>query len=338
MIRSLLPPRESLKNVRAMLGILGDSRALSRIRFLHAADRVGLIQHLRAPITAEELARRLDITDTGLLKELLDVGVAVGELRSRGGRHSIKGCRVRALASKQGDAVGAFVGELADYRGDVYRGLPAQLFGGEPNHYLDEYDELIARSSRLVEPFIARFVRHVLTERPTRSLLEIGCGRGIYIRHAAEACPELRAVGIDMSESVSALAADNLTAWGLRDRCTALHADIRRTHAADLDGPFDLITLHNNVYYFSEAEQREVFADLRRRLAPGGRLVMTSVFAGKTLAAAEFDLVLRSTANCWPLPERNEILDALQEAGYRNITFHRLLATDPLFGVIADAP
>jgi SAM-dependent methyltransferase len=338
MIRSWLPPRKSLKYLRATLGIVGDSRALSRIRFLRAADGVGLIQHLRAPITAEELARRLAITDTGLLRELLDVGVAVGELRSRGGRYSMKGCRVRALASKAGDALGAFAGELADYRGDVYRGLPAQLFGGEPNRYLDEYDELVARSSRLVEPLIAGFVRHVLTERPARSLLEIGCGTGIYIRHAAQVCPQLRAVGIDMSEPVTALAADNLTAWGLGERCTALHADIRRPHAANLDGPFDVITLHNNLYYFSEAEQREVFADLRRRLAPGGRLVMTSVFAGRTLLAAEFNLVLRSTAGCWPLPERTELRNALKDAGYRAIAFHRLIATEPLYGVIADTP
>jgi 4-hydroxy-2,2'-bipyrrole-5-carbaldehyde O-methyltransferase len=337
MVRWWLPPRAALTNLRATTGILSDSRALSRIRFLRAAERVGLIQKLRTPSTAEELARALNITDVGLLQGLLDVGVAVGELRSKGGRYSMKGSRVRALGSEEGDALRAFTGELADYRGDVYRDLPSQLFGKERGRYLKEYDELIARASRLLEPFIARFVREVVTERAPRTLLEIGCGTGIYVRHAAEACPQLSAVAIDISERVSALAGANFTAWGLANRCTALHADIRQPDAARLDGPFDVVTLHNNVYYFSESERASLFADLRMRLARGGRLVVTSVFAGKALAAAEFDLVLRSTAGCWPLPERTELLDELKRAGFSAIEFHRL-AAPPLYGVVADVP
>ena len=82
----------------------------------------------------------------------------------------MKGSRVRALASEGGEALSAFTGELADYRGDVYRDLPSQLFGGERGRYLEEYDELVARASRLLEPFIARFVREIVTSgRPERS-------------------------------------------------------------------------------------------------------------------------------------------------------------------------
>ena len=330
-----LPPRAALTNLRATMGILSDSRALSRIRFLRAAERIGLIQKLRTPGIAEEVARALGVTDVGLLRELLDVGVAVGELRSHDGRYSLKGSRVRALASEGGEALRGFTGELADYRGDVYRDLPAQLFGGERGHYLEEYDELVARASRLLEPFIARFVREIVTKRAPRTLLEIGCGTGIYVRHAAEACPQLSAVGIDISERVSALAGANFTAWGLANRCTALHADIRQPQLARLDGPFDVVTLHNNVYYFSAAERASLFSDLRRRLEPAGRLVVTSIFAGKGLAAAEFDLVLRATAGCWPLPERAELIGEIKRAGFGAIEFHRL-ATPPLYGVVAE--
>lgn len=331
-----LPPAEALKNLRATLGLLADSRGLSRIRFLGAAERIGLIAALRQPATADELGQTLGIADVDLLKELLDVGVAIGELRCRNGRYRLKGNRIRALASPDGDGLRGFTAELADYRGDVYRDLPALLRSGERGPYLDEYDEVVARGSRLVEPFIARFVRRVVTERAPHTMLEIGCGTGIYARHAAEACPQLSVVAIDLSERVAALASANLAAWGLGDRCTALHADIRDSNLAELAGPFDLITLHNNIYYFPPAGWRSLLVDLRRRLAPTGRLVLTSMFAGKSLNAAEFDLVLRSTAGCWPLPERAELVDALTDAGYRAVAFHRLLATDPLFGVVAE--
>lgn len=329
-----LPPRAALTNLRATLGILIDSRALSRLRFLRAADQVGLIEKLRMPSTAAELARVLTVSDVGLLQELLDVGVAVGELRSRRDRYSLKGSRIRAFGSPDGDALRAFTGELTDYRGDVYRDLPSLLLGGERGRYLDEYDELVARASRLVESFIARFVRDVVAKFAPGKLLEIGCGTGIYVRHAAKAYPRLSAVGIDVSERVTALATANFAEWGIADRCTALHADIRQPAPGPLDGPFEMVTLHNNVYYFSASERAGLFADLRRRIAPDGHLVLTSLFAGKSLDAAELDLVLRATAGCWPLPERAELRDELRHAGFDGVEFQRL-ATPPLYGVVA---
>ncbi|ORW07816.1 SAM-dependent methyltransferase [Mycobacterium kyorinense] len=331
-----LPPTEALKNLRATLGLLADSRGLSRIRFLGAAERIGLIAALRRPATVDELGRTLSIGDVDLLTGLLDVGVAIGELRCRKGRYSLKGNRIRALASHDGECLRGFTAELADYRGDVYRDLPARLRTGERGQYLEEYDEVVARGSRLVEPFIARFVRRVVEDQSPHMMLEIGCGTGIYVRHAAEACPRLSVVVIDLSERVVALAKANLAAWGLADRCAVLHADIRDSDLAELAGPFDLITLHNNIYYFPPAEWRTLFAELRRRLAPTGRLVLTSMFAGSSLSAAELDLVLRATAGCWPLPQRGELVDALTHAGYGDVAFHRLLVTDPLFGVVAE--
>ncbi|GBE66618.1 methyltransferase [Mycobacterium sp. MFM001] len=331
-----LPPTEAVKNLRATLGLLADSRGLSRIRFLGAAERIGLIAALRKPATVDELKQSLGIADVGLLTGLLDVGVAIGELRCRKGRYRLKGNRIRALASRDGEGLRGFTAELADYRGDVYRDLPARLQSGERGPYLDEYDEVVARGSRLVEPFIARFVRRVVEGGSAQAMLEIGCGTGIYVRHAAEACPQLSAVAIDLSERVVALASGNLAAWGLAGRCRVLHADIRDSNLAELDGPFDLITLHNNIYYFPPAEWRTLLADLRGRLTPTGRLVLTSMFAGNSLSATELDLVLRATAGCWPLPERTELVHALTDAGYRGAAFHRLLATDPLFGVVAE--
>lgn len=332
-----LPPRAAWRTLRATAGLLRDSRAITRVRFLRAAEAAGVIEHLQVPGTAEELADVLGGADTGLLESLLEVGVAVGELRRRRGRYTIRGSRLRALAAGDGDPLRAITGELADYHGDVYRDVPMLLAGAQPVRYLDRYDELIARSSRVLEPYIVRFIHRVVADRTIGTMLEIGCGTGIYLRHTAQVCPQLRAVAVDMSERVSALAAANFADWGLSDRCTALHADIRRPDNPDLAGPFDLITLHNNVYYFAPAERDRLFADLRRRLAPGGRLVLTSYFAGGTLAAAEFGLVLRATAGCWPLPERAGLHDALRGAGYRAVAFHRLMAVEPLFGVVAEA-
>ncbi|PIB80887.1 methyltransferase domain-containing protein [Mycobacterium celatum] len=141
------------------------------------------------------------------------------------------------FASPGGEGVRGFTAELADYRGDVYRDLPARLQSGERGPYLKEYDEVVAQGSRLVEPFIARFVRRLVEDRPARTMLEIGCGTGIYVRHAVQACPQLSAVAIDLPERVVALASANFAAWGLADRCTVLHADIRDSNLAEARRP-----------------------------------------------------------------------------------------------------
>ncbi|QZH59706.1 methyltransferase domain-containing protein [Mycolicibacterium farcinogenes] len=326
----------SPRAVRAAFWIRNDLGGFVRLHFLSAAEQSGLIDALDTPQTSAQLAARLGLPDDSILVGLLDVGVAVGELGFRNGRYRRKGARIRTIAKKSGDPLRAMVIELADYHSSVYLELPERMRSGVRGNYLNRYDEVIARSSVFMTPYIARFVRQVVTETRANLLLEIGCGTGIYLKAAAEASPTITGIGIDMSERVVELARKNLGKWGFSERFRTECANINDPNP-DLGDSFDLVTLHNNVYYFAEDARAKLFAELRNRLRPGGRLVLVSLFKGPTTISTDLDLILRATVDNYPLPERETLTSVLTEAGFTDIRFSRLIPAEPLFGVVAHA-
>jgi SAM-dependent methyltransferase len=328
-----LPDRVALKEVSAILGLRSDVRGQTRLNFLSAAALSGLIEALDRPGDLGTIANRMggSLSDD-LLEALLRVGVAVGELGHRENRFSMKGRRIRAMSDRD-SALRAMAVEVADYHGSVYRELPGRLRGRPLGSYLPQYDEVIARSSRLVEPFVAPFVRRVVSRSLPGRLLEIGCGSGVYLRHAATASPSLTGIGIDISDRVVAIAKANLNSWGIDDRFEVIAADIHSlTGNAD---SFGLITLYNNIYYFSPTTRPSLLEDIRRRIEPGGRLVVVSFFQGNSFTSADLDLALRSTEGCWRLPDRTELRQNLISAGFRAVSFSALMPSEPLFGVVA---
>lgn len=323
-----------LPHLRARWQLLRDVAPFLRLQFLSFASESGLLQALRSPASRDDLIERLQVQRPDLLEVALDLGVALKELSRRDGRYAVQGGRSRALLHADGDPLAAMIQELLTYHGPVYQHLAGRLRGAPLGEYLEDTGTLIARSSRVVEPFIANFVRAVVgADRPVR-LLEIGCGSGVYLRYAAEANARVTGVAIDLQESVVEQARANVQSWGISDRFAVVVGDIRHP-PADVSGPFDLITLHQNVYYFAPEERPDLFQRLRLWLAPQGVLALTSIIRGKTLAALDFDLALRSTLGCAALLELKELIAQLEESGFSQVRATRLMPLEPLYGVTA---
>ena len=322
-------------NVLALARLLGDANAYLRVQFFSAALRSGLLAVLRTPAAQDELAQRLGVKRPELLDALLEMGVALKELSKRSGTYRVSGRRSRALLDgESGDALAAIIEEITGYHASVYQLLPERLRGAPDGDYLSETGELIARSSRAFEPFVANFVRSIAaTGRPMR-MLEVGCGSGAYLRHAAEANPQLTGVGIDLDESVVQQARANLGEWGGGDRFHLLVADARQP-PAELDGPFDLITLYNNIYYFTPEERPPLLRRFRSWLAPGGSLVLVTVMRSSTPAAADLDLALRCTQGCTGLPALDEVRAVLKESGFASVRTVKLMPGEAFFGLVA---
>jgi 2-polyprenyl-3-methyl-5-hydroxy-6-metoxy-1,4-benzoquinol methylase len=318
----------------AQLGVMQDLRVYTRVGYLYAALRSGVLQALRVPASGHELARRLNVQRPELLEALLRVGVSIGELSVRGGRYRIRGARSKALLDPANDPLAAVIEEFVTYHASVYRHVADRLSGAPLGDYLAGTGDLIARSSRVLEPFMADFVREAATRGDPGTLLEIGCGSGIYMRHAAEANRRLTGMGLDMQEDVVRQARANLGQWGLADRFKVVLGDIRMP-PPDVGGRYDLVTLYNNVYYFPVEERSALFKTLRALVSPGGALALLSSMQGTTPLAADFDLILRSTHGCSPLPRLTELKQQLSDAGFRRAEAVRLVPTEPFYGVIA---
>jgi len=98
-------------------------------------------------------------------------------------------------------------------------------------------------------------------------MLDIGTGTGRMLRLFAGRTK--RAVGIDLSREMLALARANLVKDGLR-HCSVRQADMYRLPWAE--PAFDLITLHQVLHYAEKPAQ--VIAQAARVLRPGGRLLV----------------------------------------------------------------
>lgn len=115
-----------------------------------------------------------------------------------------------------------------------------------------------------------------------------------------------------------------------------MQADIRKP-PAQLGGPFDLITLYNNIYYFPPAERAALLASLRVMLTPNGALVLSSLMQGKgkNVFAANFDLVTSSMLGCYRVPDKDELEAQLREAGFHEVHAMRLIPGEAYFGLMA---
>jgi ubiquinone/menaquinone biosynthesis C-methylase UbiE len=318
-----------LPHLAAQAGIDRDINAGIRLNFLYAACASGLLRQLREWKQWSELEPQFET-----LEAMLEVGVAVGELKRRGNRYRISGRRALALSGQDGDSLAALVEEFVTIHAAVYRD-----FGNLPAHdgkgnYLAGKGELIARSSLVLEPFMVEFVQSQVVGKGPLSLLEVGCGSGIYLHHAAGANPQATGIGIDLQKDVIAETSKRLVEWGLAPRFRVMYADIRQA-CFETTGPFDLITLYNNIYYFPENDRVRLLVSLRERLKPGGKLAVVSLFAGTTVVAANFELVLRSTSGCAPMGTVENFVSQLHESGFREVTTTRLIPVQPFFGVTA---
>lgn len=300
--RSLLPAvaRHALglpdRAARALA--LRDLEAWLRMQFLGVASRTGIADALHGHPTLEEVAARAEVADIELLESFLAVGIALGELRERAGRYHVRGRRLRAVVGEARDVRG-LVEEVVAYDGPIYANLGAHLRGAPPSDYVEGVGRAVAEASRLAEPVLAPVVQAVVREVRPASVLDVGCGSGVYLRHVRQAAPEASVLGIDVNPEVVAATPGA--------RCLDLF---------EVVGRFDLVLLLQNVYYWPPEERPRVFARLRE-LAPVA-VVATAVRRGQAFNH-HLDLVLRVTRGNWRLPTEDELEEGLRAAGFSSV-------------------
>ncbi len=322
-----------------VLGALGKAaRGYHRVAFLGAGLRSGVLQRLAAgPLTLDVLAAdlRIDPAMHDGLRAWLQAGVALGELALQPEGYAVRGKLSRTLTDPTNDAAAAFVEEMAYLHSTLITEAPERLRTGRPFTLADQDARMIARSSRLVEPFICEALAGVVPAHGPVRLLEIGCGAAAYIRSAALRNPELTAVGVELQAEAAALARENITRWNLDTRVSIEMGDIRTRTP---DAVFDLATLHQNIYYFHVAERVGMLRHVRSFLKAGSRLLLTTVCQGRGSTAAVLDLWGAMTAGCGRLPESKEMVAQLEEAGFVGVTARSLIPGESFYAFVGTNP
>lgn len=319
-----------------LLVLNGHAKSYYSVEFLAAGVSSGLFARMGTGWrSAGEL---LDIlgaepSEADGLSAWLDLGVVLGLVQRRDDRYRLRR-QARVAAKPANDPVGAYYVELSQLHHKLISTTPELLKQGRRLR-LDEADPaLIARTSRLSTPYLDALLEEVVPrERPVR-LVEVGCGSGAHIATAARLNPRLTALGLELQEEAAAQARANIATWGLTDRVTIGVGDIRhRTGAGDAD----LVTLHQNIYYFPVGERTDLFRLLRTFLSPEGTLLVTSMCRHNSHVNAALDLWGAMTDGADRLPVPAEVAAQLSAAGFRDVTVHRVVPGGMFCGFTARA-
>ena len=166
------------------------------------------------------------------------------------------------------------------------------------------------------------------------SVLDIGCGTGAYTRVVLDADLRAQVEGIDLSENVIATARRELDHGGYGSRVD-LHVGDVREWMAETTRRFDVVMLVNNVYYFDQGRRAELYRDLRRLLTERGQLIIVSMLAPGSVAAAHLHFMLTCQSSPSSLPGRVEMESDLRTAGLEIVANQVLVPTEPLVGLRA---
>jgi ubiquinone/menaquinone biosynthesis C-methylase UbiE len=164
-----------------------------------------------------------------------------------------------------------------------------------------------------------RWAVSLLAVRPADRVLEIGFGPGVAVAELVRAGAG-HVYGIDHSAVMLRQASRRNAAAIRAGRVTLVNAPANQLPPA-LDGPFDAILAVNSLGFWPEPAER--LAELRRRLAPGGRIAIVSqprchgATAGTARNAAE------------------EIEALLSRAGFTQLSTQTLPLSPPVVCVLA---
>jgi cyclopropane-fatty-acyl-phospholipid synthase len=273
--------------LRSLLGPGGDLVAGEA----YLADQVDVEGSMVAALRAlRDLAAR-DALDLG---ERAAVGLALRRLppAPRGRRHAHHlrrelSVRLRGRAHTAGRDAEA-VRHHYDVGNDFYRQfLDPQLvyscavFAEEDRHAPVTDGDVLARAQRRKLELVCRKLRL----RPGQRLLDIGCGWGALVLHAA-VHHGVEAVGVTLSPEQAALARRAVSRVGLADRVRVEVADYR-----ELDprrGTYDAVASVGMVEHVGADNLDAYVAHLRSLLGPGGRLLNHGITTGRRPVVRDF--------------------------------------------------
>ena len=300
-----------------------DMPAYLRFAYIGAGLESGFFDRIEEhPGTREELSERLGIADgmERAFQSWLDAGVAYKVLSERRGVYSLRGRSIASLLEASNDPFRALRLEAIRLDHDLVINAPRRLLSGDQLLSSDLDGPVITRASRMGEPWIRASLKKVIPPSGPLRVLEVGCGTGAHLATLCSINPEARALGIDIDEEAAALAATNIANWGLENRVSIEVADVL-SRSGERD--FDLVTLHQNIYYFADEEQRDVLAHLREFLTPGGRILITSIMRNSGPSSAALDLWGAFTRGAARLPRPDDLVERLEAAGFTDVACAR---------------
>lgn len=157
---------------------------------------------------------------------------------------------------------------------------------------------------------------YFLDPKPEENLLDIGYGLGMEMMKAsAMVGEEGKVYGIDVSPAMQKAAAQTAQEQGINN-CEFLSGEAENIPIKDqmVDGVFSNCVINHSL------DKLKVYKEIYRVLKPGGRFVISDIYAKKELPEE-----IRNDPNMWAqciggAITKEEYLDAIQSAGFKSVS------------------
>jgi cyclopropane-fatty-acyl-phospholipid synthase len=151
-----------------------------------------------------------------------------------------------------------------------------------------------------------------LALRPGTRLLDIGCGWGAHLIHAARHF-DVECVGVTISHEQAMLARKRIADEGLSDRIEIREQDYREIP----DGPFDSVSSIGMFEHVGRVRTPEFVSIVHDLVKPGGRVLLHSITdpAGAPSRRGSTGFISRYIFPDGELQRIGEIIDAVQSGG-----------------------
>ena len=141
-------------------------------------------------------------------------------------------------------------------------------------------------------------------------LLDIGCGWGTLVLHAARE-HGARAVGVTLSQPQAELARERIRAAGLSDRCEIRVADYREVD----DGPYDKVSSVGMYEHVGRAQLGEYAGRVTRLLREGGLFLNHGIVRAQPRLWDKHSFIARYVFPDGELHPVGAVVDAMEQAG-----------------------
>ncbi len=297
-------------------------------QILYACVKLNVFEKLRdGPQHVADLAANLGL-EVEPARRLLDAAVALKLVdRLSGDRYGL-GAHGAVIVGNPG------IVQMVEHHAMLYADLadPVALLKGQrtssalPTYWAyaksDQPDDVsdgdVAAYTSLMSASQTLIAEEILAAYPLgghQRLLDLGGGDGTFLRAVAARYPDLRMTLFDLP-AVATRAEQKFSQAGLQSSATCIGGDFLR---GTLPGGHDVITLVRIIHDHDDEPVRQLFRNVRRAIAPGGRLLIAEPMSepgrAETVGDAYFGFYLMAMGSGRPRTPQT-IMAMLRDEGF----------------------
>ncbi|MBM7551734.1 class I SAM-dependent methyltransferase [Thalassobacillus pellis] len=279
----------------------------------YVGSEMDLFEAFRHPATVEEVSYKTNYPED-LLEAWVNVGVALKHLKKKKhNRFRTSKKRCSSLMENNGPGVPALLKEMMELHLPTLLAYPKIMRSHKRTTFdHEEYGGVVAETSALLEHFAIRKIKRKVREQSVRTIVDLGCGHGGYLRKLARNFPDIKMIGVDINEKVIESA-----------KLQSKDYPNLSFEVGDLeewsydDGQVDMILLHNVFHYVHPEERGDLLQKINGNLKEEGLIsVITPLNEteyGEAFSSA-FNSFFVAHSNLYALPKQSE-LEKLTDKG-----------------------